>query len=64
MRVAEVFKTANFANLDFAASALYLFAAPSVPEQARQTALELAERGATITYTKAKNIIDDYKSDR
>ncbi|MGV2830423.1 DUF3102 domain-containing protein [Myxosarcina sp. GI1(2024)] len=64
MRVAEAFKTANFADLDFAASALYLLAAPSVPEQVRQTALELADRGETITYSKAKDLVDEYKKNR
>ena len=61
MRVAEVFKTANFADLDFAASALYLLAAPSIPEQVRETAMTLASQGETITYSKAKNIINEYK---
>ena len=61
MRVAEVFKTANFADLDFAASALYLLAAPSIPEQVRETAMTLASQGRTITYSKAKEIIDQYK---
>ncbi|GAB4540934.1 MAG: hypothetical protein Tsb0014_32480 [Pleurocapsa sp.] len=61
MRVAEAFKTANFADLDFAASALYLLAAPSVPEQVRQTALEMAGNGETITYSKAKKMIGEYK---
>lgn len=61
MRVAEVFKTAKFADLDFAPSALYLLAAPSVPEQVRHRVLTLANRGETITYTKAKSIICEYK---
>ncbi|GAB4546570.1 MAG: hypothetical protein Tsb0014_41130 [Pleurocapsa sp.] len=61
MRVAEVFKTANFADLDFAASALYLLAAPSTPEPARETALKLANQGETITYSKAKDLVERYK---
>ena len=61
MRVAEVFKTANFADLDFAASALYLLAAPSIPEQVRETAITLANQGETITYSRAKDIINEYK---
>ena len=61
MRVAEVFKTANFADLDFAASALYLLAAPSVPEVVRETALSMAHNGETITYSKAKNLVENYK---
>ena len=64
MRVADVFKSAKFADLDIAASALYLLAAPSIPEQVRQTALGLANEGETITYTKAKSIIDEYKKNK
>ena len=59
MRVAEAFETANFADLDFAASALYLLAAPSVSEGVRQTALEMAQNGEKITYSKAKRLIGD-----
>ena len=61
MRVSEVFKTANFADLDIAPSALYLLAAPSIPEQVRHKVLSLADRGETITYTKAKSIISEHK---
>ena len=61
MRVAEVFKTANFADLDFAASALYLLAAPSTPEVVRETALQLASQGETITYSKAKTLVENHK---
>ena len=61
MRVAETFKTAKFADLDFAASALYLLAAPSVSEGVRQTALEMAQNGETITYSKAKRLIGEYQ---
>ncbi|MBV9386116.1 MAG: DUF3102 domain-containing protein [Chroococcidiopsidaceae cyanobacterium CP_BM_ER_R8_30] len=40
----------------FAPSALYLLAAPSTPETAREEALALAKAGEHITYTTAKNI--------
>ena len=61
MRAAEAFETTNFADLDFAASALYLLAAPSVPEVVREAALSMARNGETITYSKAKNLVENYK---
>ena len=61
MRVAEVFKSANFADLSIAASALYLLAAPSTPEPARSEALERARAGDFITITKAKRIVSQHK---
>lgn len=61
MRVAETFKMENFANLDFAASALYLLAAPSTPEAVRHKAITLAQEGETITYSMAKEIASEYK---
>lgn len=42
---------ANFAQLDIAPSALYLLAAPSTPDEARQEAIEHASNGEKITYT-------------
>ncbi|MBE9016796.1 DUF3102 domain-containing protein [Chroococcidiopsidales cyanobacterium LEGE 13417] len=61
MRVAEVFKSANFADLFIASSALYLLAAPSTSESARQEALELAKKGEHITYSKARSIISQHQ---
>lgn len=43
MRVARCFHDANFSELEIAKSALYLLSAPSVPEEARQEALEMAQ---------------------
>jgi len=40
----------------FAPSALYLLAAPSTPETAREEAIALAEAGEHITYTAAKTL--------
>ncbi len=51
----------NFGQLNIAASALYLLAAPCIPEEARKEALESAKRGEIITYSKAKAIISRYK---
>lgn len=57
MQVGEQFKSANFADLKIAPSALYLLAAPSTPEEARTEAMERAGRGETITHGEAKRIV-------
>lgn len=51
----------NFGQLDIAISALYLLAAPSTPETAREEALERAVEGETISSTKAKAIANHHK---
>jgi len=61
MQVATKFKNANLAHLDIAASALYLLAEPSTPNEAQKEALELAKQGENITYAKAKDIINQHK---
>lgn len=61
MQVASQFKCANLAHLDIAASALYLLAEPSTPEEARKEVFELAKEGENITYSKAKAIISRYQ---
>lgn len=52
---------ANFAQLDIAASALYLLAAPSTPDDARAEALERAAQGEPITHRAAQEIITAHK---
>jgi hypothetical protein len=47
--------------LDIAASALYLLAELSTPDEAQEEALELAKQGENITYAKAKDIIKQHK---
>lgn len=62
MRVAEKFQ--NFLNLDslpIRPSALYLLAQPSVPDEAREEALEKAESGEPITVAAAKEIIASHR---
>jgi hypothetical protein len=55
-------KFATVANLDaIAPSALYLLAAPSTPEPARQEALQQAAAGSTVTKAAAKQLIDKHK---
>ena len=61
MNVAEVFKTTNFVELTIAPSAMYAIAAPSVPAEARQEAVELATNGHHVTHAEAKQIIARHK---
>ena len=58
IHVAERFKLENFSHLDFAPSALYLLASPSIPEDAREEALSRAESGERITHRVAKEIVE------
>lgn len=64
MSVAEQFKSAKFAELPIQPSAAYLLAAPAVPDEARQVAIEKAEAGETITFTTAKEIVKEAKKKR
>ena len=61
MQVAEKFKSVNFTHLNFGCSALYLLAAPSTPETARQEALNMARKGTSISYSLAKKIVSQHK---
>ncbi len=61
MTVADQFKTANFADLNIGASALYLLAAPSTPDAARDEALERAAAGETITHQAARQIVEQHR---
>lgn len=59
--VHEQFGRANFAQLDIAASALYLLAAPSTPPEAREAALGRAKAGEKVTHGMAQMLIEEYK---
>lgn len=61
MQVSEQFKNVNFTHFNFATSALYILAAPSTPENAREYAIQLASRGENITYSLAKLIVKHHK---
>lgn len=62
MRVYDRFgKSANFADLKFAQSALYLLAAPSTPDDAIEEAMEIAEEGYEVTHKMAKEIVGRHK---
>jgi hypothetical protein len=61
MSVAERFNSANFADLAIQPSAAYLLAAPSVPDEAREKAVEKGEAGEEITLSAAKKIVAETK---
>jgi hypothetical protein len=64
MSVAERFKSAKIADLPIQASAAYFLAAPSVPDEARQVAVEKAEAGQEITVATAREIVAEAKKKR
>lgn len=64
MNVADKFKSNNLLDLNFAPSALYLLAAPSTPESIRVEAIERAEQGETITYSAARDLIEQAQEER
>ena len=61
MQVKEQFKFVKLTNLHIAASALYLLAAPSTPQQARTEALERASVGEVISRSRAQAIVNQHK---
>jgi hypothetical protein len=57
LNVAQMFpESGNI--LEASKEVLYLIAAPSTPDEARQEIIEAAERGQAITYSQAKETID------
>jgi phage N-6-adenine-methyltransferase len=61
MNVARRFKSETFSDLTFAPSVLYLLAAPSTPETAREEALDRAQAGEAITHSAARAIVESHK---
>jgi hypothetical protein len=61
MRVAEMAETANFADLDLPVSALYLLAAPSTPEAAREEIVKRAKGGERVPVAEVKQVIETEK---
>jgi len=61
MEVAETFKSDKLADFNFSKSVLYLLAAPSTPEAAREEAIELAEDGKNLSYQQAEDLIKAHK---
>jgi hypothetical protein len=64
MSVAERFKSAKIADLPIQPSAAYFLAAPSVPDEARQVAVEKAEAGEEITVATAREVVAEAKKKR
>lgn len=60
MQTAEEFKWEKISDLDIAASALYLLASPSTPDEAREEALARAQSGERITVSSAKEMRERY----
>jgi hypothetical protein len=54
-------KFPNLGNIDAAPSALYLLAAPSTPDEARQEVLERASAGEAISHQAAQQIVATHK---
>jgi hypothetical protein len=57
-RMMNVSKNAKLADLNFSPSTLYLLSEPSIPETAREEAIERAEEGETVTHKEVKELVD------
>lgn len=57
MAVAEKFTAASLSDGRLSASALYLLAAPGVPEEARTAAVEIAQSGGTVSREVARAVV-------
>lgn len=64
MSVAERFKSAKIADLPIQPSAAYFLAAPSIPDEAREKAVEKAEAGEEITFAAAREIVAEARKKR
>ena len=62
MKVAETFTLDSVADLNIAASALYVLSAPSTPQEAREEALFLARKGQPITVAGAKELREQHRN--
>lgn len=63
IQVAERFGAVDMLKIStFAPSALYLLAAPSTPESAREEAIERAGTGEQITHAAARSIVAEHKA--
>lgn len=63
MNVARVFKTELSSDLDITPTALRSLAAPSVPQPARQEAIETARNGNHVGTREVERIIERHKPD-
>src|SRR5262249_45505819 len=64
MSVAERFKSAKIADWPIRPGAASFLAAPAVPDEARQVAVEKAEAGEEITVATAREIVAEAKKKR
>jgi hypothetical protein len=62
MRCADLAESRNFRDLSLPVSGLYLLAAPSTPEEARQQVIERAESGERLSVKDVKKLIDEDSS--
>jgi hypothetical protein len=60
MKVHECFKSSNFEHLEIDVSALYLIAAPSMPEPVRTQVITRAENGERITHSGARALVQHF----
>lgn len=61
MAAARSFKTEIISDLSIAPTALVMLASPSVPEAARQQAIQLATNGQPVNTRQARQIIDQHR---
>jgi hypothetical protein len=62
MQVHELGKSRNLRDLTLPVSSLYLLAAPSTPDDARDAVLDLAADGQKLTHAEIKQTISDAKA--
>lgn len=62
IQVAQQFNNPQIADFGFTKSVLYLLAAPSTPETARQEAIERAEAGESLSHKQAQELIEAHKA--
>lgn len=61
MAAARSFKTEIISDLSIAPTALVMLASPSVPEAARQQAIQIAANGLPVNTRQARQIIDQHR---
>ncbi len=61
MSVARTFKSLNFGDLKVSASALYLLASPSTPEDIRAEFIEKAEAGEAVKHADVRHAVAERK---
>lgn len=62
MQVSKQFKPEDLETIEIAPSALYILAAPSTPDQVRSQALKQAKQGNPVTFSFAKQLLQENKA--